>query len=156
MSCATNNKDSTKRPNRTQKMKDSNQVYVWKTLLDNPNMFCWLPSSMKNVEPGDINLKDAIFQDVPIVPEIKDNEFVLANMIENAKKVNEKILRKKIKDGVDVVSSDDPKKYKLVKQFLSTQNVILYGGAAIYQKNTKFTKELLFLIMMCTRQILGK
>jgi hypothetical protein len=120
-----------KKPALTRTMKEKDQVYIWKTLRDNPNLFCWVPASMRTVEPGDISLEDINIQDIPPLQEPKSEDIILAEMQERAEKVTEMVLRKKVKDGTDPVSSDHPAKYKFVREFLSTLKVILYGGAAI-------------------------
>jgi hypothetical protein len=130
MSCSSASYDKTKRPPRTQRMTEKDQVYLWKTVRDNPNLFCWLPASLKGSEPGDITVEEASIQDIPPVPESRGGTS-LEEMIEHAEKISDKILRRKFEDGSDLASSDYPGKYKLVKKFLTTRKVILYGGAAI-------------------------
>jgi hypothetical protein len=131
MSCPSARNDRTRKPPRTEKMKDNNQTYVWKSIKDNPNMYCWLPASLRDAEPGEISLSDINTQDIPPVSEPKDDDAILAESIERASTRMENILRKKVKDGTDPVSSDHPEKYRHVKKFLGSRDVILYGGAAI-------------------------
>ena len=64
--------DPDKRPTLT---KDQNKVYIWKSIKNNPNLYCWIPVSKKNVIPESLDFKDLSVQDIPIPPNFdKDME----------------------------------------------------------------------------------
>jgi hypothetical protein len=125
--------DKNNKPIITQKMKALNKTLVWKTITNNPNIYCWLPVSKKNVLPSTITLSEANIQDIPPPHRGTDEEFAykideLSNLAEETRN---KLLLKKLKEGRTIVSADDPKKYTIVKQFIKDKKLKLYGGAAI-------------------------
>ena len=128
MSCPKKRSDSKKRPRPTPEMREKDQVYLWKTIRHNPNLYCWIPASKRTVNPQLLSPKEVRVLDIP-PPNMK------SDALEKATKVAEKVVQqrysKKAQEGEDIISYDDPKKYKVVKQFVKDRNLIMYGGVAI-------------------------
>lgn len=120
--------DVEKRPNLTESMRKKDQVYIWKMIKNNPNLYCWIPIKNKYVVTEGISLEDVKIVNIP--PPAENNES-LQKATEFADKARKKYLSKKLKDGTDVVSYDDSKKYIVVKKFIKDKGLILYGGLAI-------------------------
>lgn len=131
MPCSKNRSEKTKRPDPTPAMERKNQVYAWKSIKSNPNMYCWMPMSKKNVSVEDISLNDIHLQDIPPPPSPPNFDEIVGKMADDAEKMREKRTKRNLKEGKDIVSHDDPKKYKIVKKFIADKGLKLYGGASI-------------------------
>jgi hypothetical protein len=119
------------KPSLSKKMRDKNLVYVWKSIKNNPNLYCWIPVSKKNVISDTLSLKDIYVHDIPPPPKSKNYEEIVNKMSENAQKIKNIKLEHKNETENDKVSVDDPNKYKIVKQFIKDKGLKVYGGAAI-------------------------
>lgn len=144
MSCSKSRQSFENKPKRTKDMKKNNKDYVWREVIGNPNLFCWIPTSLKNVKPLDRDLDQVNIQDIPPPPQ--DNfEDVIALLAEEAEfNRQRKNLRELMLPGVDdekLVSVDDPKKYPIVREFIKNKGLKVYGGAAI---NAHLPKEAKF------------
>ncbi len=131
MSCRKNRNDMNKKPAITDTMKNKKQVYVWRTIKNNPNLYCWVPTSGKNVNFSNVSIDKIKIQDIPPAPIPNNYEERVRDLMSKAETIKEKKLLKSLRAGVDKISSDDPKKYKIVKQFIIDNELKLYGGAAI-------------------------
>jgi hypothetical protein len=137
--CSLDNK-----PKLTKEMRNKKLVYIWKSIKNNPNLYCWIPVAKKNVISDTLSLKDIYVHDIPPPPKSKNYEEIVNKMSANAQKIkNTKLEHKKETDN-DKVSVDDPKKYKIVKQFIKDKGLKVYGGAAINMylpREAKFYKS---------------
>jgi hypothetical protein len=117
--------------------------HVWKEVMGNPNLFCWMPSSQKNTNPLQTNIEKVNIQDIPPPP--KNFTDIITQIAEEAAKNKKedsiKRLRKKSVTEREKVSVDDPKKYPIVKNFISEKGLKVYGGIAI---NSYLPKEAKF------------
>lgn len=132
MSCPRKNQHFDKKPPKTPEMRKKGQVYVWKEILGNPNLYCWVPISKKNVLPTDIDIEEINVQDLPLPPHNDDDISEIATRTEQNKHADS--LRKLSNSDIkahDLVSVDDPEKYSIVKKFIQDNQRKLYGGAAI-------------------------
>jgi hypothetical protein len=132
MSCPTKNRIFNVQPEITETMKKKNQVYVWKEVMGNPNMYCWVPISKKLVNPMDLDVQEVNIQDIPPEPNFDD---IISQISERAERDKQNLLLKKL-DSPDVtekemVSVDNPDKYPIVKKFIKDRKLKVYGGAAI-------------------------
>jgi len=123
--------NSDKKPKVTRKMRSKNLVYVWKSIKNNPNLYCWIPVAKKNVISDNLSLEDIYIHDIPPPPKPKNFDAIVDKLAENAQRLNQKKLKTKKETDGDKVSVDDPKKYKLVKKFIKDNGLKVYGGAAI-------------------------
>lgn len=140
MTCPENRNNISEKPDPTDTMKRKNQVYVWGMIKNNPNLYCWIPKSNKNIETESIPLEQVKVLDIP--PPVTSN-IAIENVEKIAEKIRNRYMRKKLNDKIDVVSYDDPKKYKIVKKFIRDKGLIIYGGLAInasLPKNEKIYK----------------
>jgi hypothetical protein len=129
MSCPQKLNDVNNRPHPTQKMKNTSKVYLWKMLKNNPNVYCWIPTSKKNINPTSIKFSDvSSVQDIPIPRTPKNFEETVEKIVKHSEKTLQKRLKK---EGDQVVDIDDKSKYRIVKQFIKDKGLILYGGVAI-------------------------
>lgn len=110
-------------------------AHVWKEIKGNPNLYSWVPISKKQANLEDIKIEDINIQDIPPIDpvlEVEDLMFEISEKIENRKK---KVLLKKIHNesftNNELVSVDDPEKYKIVKDFIIRKGLKVYGGAGI-------------------------
>ena len=121
---------------------------IWTEIAQNPNMYCWVPLDMKmdmnlvmnvdNTSLDKINIQDipqpVEFQRSPIVdnskPE-KQHEVKIDTIVDDIIKQKNKILKKKFVSGKDVVSYNDPEKFKLIKEEIIKRGLKVYGGLAI-------------------------
>lgn len=60
-----------------------------------------------------------------------DSELSIEKAYELADKARNKYLRKRFNTKDDIISYDDPKKYRIVKKFIQDRGLILYGGISI-------------------------
>lgn len=125
MSCHGN--DINKKPKRTQNMIDNNKVFIWNNIKNNPNLYCWIPVSEKNVVTENIPFEKVSIQDIPLSKNIEN----FKNTVQKAEKHLEKIRQRNLRDGSDPISGDDKKKYKIVSQFIKDRQLVLYGGTVI-------------------------
>lgn len=135
MSCPKNRNDLSKKPKLTDTMRSKDQIYVWTMIKNNPNLYCWVPKSKKDFEQKGIPLDKVKVMDIPPPPVKKS---ALENTEVIATRARNRYLRKNLKEGKDVVSYDDPEKYKIVKKFIQEKGLIIYGGMAI---NASLPKE---------------
>ena len=135
MSCSKFRSDKNKPPKLSESMIKNNQTYIWKAIKDNPNIYCWIPSSSKKYNKSNIDLKTINVQEVTPAPIQKNYKKILSKIIENAEKFAYKKNLSKFEENPDdnenAVSFDDKKKYKIVEEFLKRKQRILYGGTAI-------------------------
>lgn len=141
--CPKSRSNSQKEPRLTEAMKKKKMTYIWKQLDKNTNLSCWIPVEKKDIPiteltEGDINVQDVpnIPSDVPDVP-----EEILLQHVKEAEQNKEKASKKKlknVKDEKELVSVDDPKKYKIVEKFIRKKGLKVYGGVAI---NAHLPKE---------------
>lgn len=134
MSCSKNHRDFYNKPKLTPDMIEKNKVYVWKEVMGNPNLYCWVPTSKKNVNVLDLNFEDVNMQDIPPVMDVPEYDDIIAQLAEQADDEKFKKLLQKIREDPqdkDLVSVDDPKKYAIVKEFIKRKKLKIYGGAAI-------------------------
>uniref|UniRef100_A0A6C0EMA3 Poly(A) polymerase catalytic subunit domain-containing protein n=1 Tax=viral metagenome TaxID=1070528 RepID=A0A6C0EMA3_9ZZZZ len=132
MSCSKNSRSFDKKPPLTAGMKKKGQTYVWKEVMGNPNLYCWIPVSKKTAHPLDLHIEEINIQDIPIPPHNEDIIAQLAEEAEHGKQIGG--LKKLSEPGAtlkDIVSVDDPQKYPVVKEFIRHKGLKLYGGAAI-------------------------
>lgn len=131
MSCPKKNRDFYKKPKRSGNMVRNDQVYIWKEVMGNPNLYCWMPASKKTVNPINVNLDEVNIQDIPPpYTEIDDDR--IAHIVEQVDKVkNKKLINKSDPDYKDLVSLDDPYKYPVVLEYIKDRGLKMYGGAAI-------------------------
>lgn len=118
-----------------------NTTYVWKEVYGNPNLYCWIPVSKKDIKPLDLDLEDVNIQDIPPPVEQEAFEDIIANIAEEAQHNKQKDALEKLKKSptdTDIVSVDEASKYKIVKQFIQKKGLKLYGGTAI---NSYLPKE---------------
>jgi len=123
MSCPESRKYFTKKPKNIR-----DKTYIWKTVKNNPNLYCWIPVSKKNVNIMDLNIDDVQIQDIPPPPDFKEQIEEVGNKAEELAKITR---LRKLEEGIDIVSADDPRKYPIVKNFIKKKGLKLYGGAAI-------------------------
>lgn len=126
MACPSSHRFRDKKPLDTDKV-----GYVWKEVASNPNLYCWIPINKKYLNTISEDQEGLSIQDIPLPPLPDNYDDVLENIGEQADIVKRKILLKNIKKGTDVVSGDDPRKYKIVRKFIISKGLKLYGGAAI-------------------------
>lgn len=132
MSCPSKYRDFSHKPKVTPEMKNKNYDYVWREVMGNPNLYCWVPVSLKNVKPLDLDIENVNIQDIPPPPD--NYEDIVAQLAEEAEDNRSKDVMRKLGYTSDenlIVSVDDPKKYKIVKKFIKDKGLKLYGGAAI-------------------------
>ena len=48
MSCPEKNRSFANKPNLTKTMRKKGMSYVWREVMGNPNLYCWIPASKKN------------------------------------------------------------------------------------------------------------
>ena len=128
MNCNPNEK-----PKITKKMRKKKFDYIWKEVNGNPNVYCWLPGKkfMKDITEDEISIQD-IPPPTNTIPD--DFEEILQNKSELAIKNKQRDLLKmkeQDKNPKLIVSVDDPRKYKVVKDFLIEKKRKIYGGLAI-------------------------
>jgi len=140
MSCPEKNRSFANKPNLTKTMRKKGMSYVWREVMGNPNLYCWIPAFKKN-NIENIDIEDINIQDIPpaVIPE--DFDDIIASIAEQA--VHEKhtsSLKKISKDKSPraLVSVDDPNKYPYVKDFIMAKGLKIYGGVAI---NSYLPKE---------------
>jgi hypothetical protein len=131
MSCTAKRSNLLDKPKVTPAMKKKNQTYVWDSIKKNPNMYCWIPKSKKNIVISKLSFDDVNLQDIPPAPIPKNSDKLIEEIIESSEKMVNKVAKQKFNSGNDMISFDDPKKYKIVRQFIIDKNLVLYGGAAI-------------------------
>ena len=135
MSCSLRRSSRNKKPTRTDHMKDTDKSYVWKSVKGNPNLYCWMPMSVSKKHVRGWDLNEANIQDIPPPPIIEDIDDRIDEIVEEAENVRKRKLLKRIKNkigsDIDVVSVDDPKKYKIIKNFIMEKGLKIYGGAAL-------------------------
>lgn len=113
-------------------------------IRDNPNLYGWIPKNKK----ADIDIEDINIQDIP-PPAVPDNYSDVITMIaEEVDKNKQRELLRRIRKNVDdttLVSVDDPKKYEIVRKFIKTRGLKVYGGIAINsylpEKDKIYSKE---------------
>jgi hypothetical protein len=131
MTCPKKRQNQNSNPLITSSMKKKKQIYSWKSIKSNPNIYCWIPTSKKNSIPESLSINDVNVQDVPQAPVGKNFKETIKELKTSAEKYTT-IQQKKIsKSGDDIVSYDDPAKYRIVRKFISDKGLKLYGGAAI-------------------------
>lgn len=135
MSCPSSRSNRRKKPTPTKAMKQKQYDYVWQEVNGNPNLYCWVPKSQKDlVKSGRLDPANVNIQDIPAIKVPKDFgkriEQLVGKLEDERKKRSRQILRGDHTDQ-DVVSHDVRDKYKIVKQFLQNTGRVIYGGAAI-------------------------
>lgn len=128
MSCPLRNRNRDKKPKGTK-----NTDYVWREVMGNPNLFCWMPISTKISNPMQTDIEKINIQDIP-APSKKFEETIIKiaeEAAQNKKEDSIKRLRKKSVSEREKVSVDDPKKYPIVKDFIAERGLKIYGGIAI-------------------------
>ena len=162
MSCAKNKSNKNIIPNISPSMRKNNKTYVWKNIgsppkeaaasrsptkkaaakqLFNPNKYCWVQVSNKYITSSIGN--DNIDAD-PRLPEPINADRDIERIQKNAEKIALLYNKKKFIEGSDVVSYNDPKKFRIVRDFIKKKGLILYGGFAInnyLSKNNKIYKR---------------
>lgn len=132
MSCPVKNRTFSDKPHETKDMIKKNQIYVWKEVQGNPNLYCWIPMSKKIAnEILDVNDQEINIQDIPAADNFQD---ILSNIVEDIEDEKHKYGLSELqttKDDDMLVSFDDPAKYNIVKAFIQDKGLKLYGGAAI-------------------------
>jgi len=123
MSCPKTRGNIDKKPSDTAK-----KTHVWSAIKSNPNLYCWIPVSKKNTPVESVDFDTVNVQDIPSPPGYKEAVEGISAMAEG---MAHKILLKKLKEGTDIVSADDPRKYHIVKDFIIKKGLKVYGGAAI-------------------------
>jgi hypothetical protein len=123
MSCSEKYSNFNKKPRSTE-----TSTYIWSEVKNNPNLYCWIPISKKKANLESINLDEVNIQDIPLSE--KYNEY-LNEASEKADDKLESVYIKNLNNETDLYSSDDPRKYPIVKQFIIDKGLKLYGGAAI-------------------------
>jgi hypothetical protein len=73
-------------------------------------------------------LDEVSIQDIPPPVGYKEGVEAISALAEGEAHTQ---LMKKLKDGTDIVSADDPRKYRIVKDFIVKKGLKLYGGAAL-------------------------
>ena len=131
MSCTKRNSNKNRKPILTSKMKELNQTYIWRNIKENPNIYCWLPSSKKNHVIETIDIKDVNIQNIPPIVDVTNNSEIMEKLQSNADKIINKMSKYSYKEKKNHVSYNDPVKYKIVKQFIKDKDRVLYGGKAI-------------------------
>ena len=104
------------------------KTHIWSLVKDHPNLYCWIPVSKKDVSLDQINLDEVSIQDIPPPPEYPEAIAAVGALAEGE---IDALRLKELKEGTDIVSADDPRKYPIVKQFIVDKGLKLYGGAAI-------------------------
>lgn len=137
MSCPKKRSDKNNKPKRTKYMIKRKIDYVWRELPKNPNIFCWIPMSKKQLavqnKLEDIPLDELSIQDIPEV-DLDKYEDEITDIAEETLKNKYREGLKKLQNNPttrDLVSVDDPKKYKIVKDFIMQKGRKIYGGTAI-------------------------
>lgn len=101
----------------------------------NPNLYYWIPSPFKNLNPDEIDIADINIQDIPPPVIHEDFEEAVSHLAETAVKNKQlegiKKIRKKNRTDEDLVSVDERKKYDIVRKFINKRKLKLYGGTAI-------------------------
>lgn len=134
MSCSDNYMNPDKKPKDTK-----TKTYIWKEVKDNPNLYCWIPVDRKKVNIDYDPDETILFQDIPPVS--------LERITEHSKEIiknREEVLLKKLLEGKDSFSIDDPRKYKITKKFIKQKGLKVYGGYALNEqlpKNLKIYSE---------------
>jgi len=123
MSCPESHRYFEKKPQNTR-----TKTYIWREGQNNPNLYCWIPAAKKNVNVLKLNLDTVKVQDIPPPPDFVEH---LEEISERAEDLADSARLRKLEEGTDVVSSDDPSKYPVVKDFIKRKGLKLYGGAAI-------------------------
>lgn len=135
MSCPKNRSDRSKRPVRTQDMRERRQTYVWKAVKENPNLYCWMPASLRKNVVETVAIEDVNIQDIPPAPYPKDYNEIVRKLADNAKETMETVLREEYKknpsDPRAQVMYDDKQKYAITKDFIKERDRVLYGGTAM-------------------------
>lgn len=132
MSCPLKNRDKNKKPGVD---------YVWKEIMGNPNLYCWVPISEKISNPLQTDIEKINIQDIPPVPNFPD---IITKLAEEASKNKREDSLKRLGAKASLyekVSVDDPKKYPIVKKFIKERGLKVYGGIAI---NSYLPKEAQF------------
>jgi hypothetical protein len=138
------NCDSENRPRPTNRMKKQGFKYIWKKVKDNPNLFCWVPTENKNIDPEKWNVDNLNLQDVPDVVLSDEYKNKLEKVAKEAILYKKKSLLERLltdKSDRTIVSVDSPDKYKIVEKFLRETGLKIYGGTAInyyMPENEKF------------------
>lgn len=132
MSCPISRSNHLQKPVITKSMKKQNIDYVWKEIDGNPNLYCWVPVSKKNLNIREIDLNDLNIQDIPTPPyDYEDiiGGIALESIMSKDKELQE--INKKSPTITTLVSVDDSKKYSIVKEFIKKKGLKVYGGIAI-------------------------
>jgi hypothetical protein len=140
MNCNEKNRIFSNKPKRTNDMINKDQVYVWKEVMGNPNLYCWIPVS-KQLTNSIVDIEEMNIQDIPQPPVPKNYEDIVAQFAEEALDRQRKLSVLKVKKEPSdeaIVSIDEVAKYKIVKEFIQKKGLKLYGGAAI---NSYLPKE---------------
>jgi hypothetical protein len=108
---------------------------IWKNLDENPNLSCWIPIEKKDIPITELSKEDINVQDVPSPSNVPGpSEETLLQHVKEAEQNKENASKKKLKnvqDEKELVSVDDPKKYKIVEKFIRKKGLKVYGGMAI-------------------------
>jgi hypothetical protein len=132
MSCASKNSSPDIKPKRTSTMVEKGHVWVWKEVMGNPNLYCWVPVSKDIVNSKGVDVNNVNIQDIPPPPNYEDIIAQLALESENTKqKQSLKKLQSPTVSDVALVSVDDPDKYTHIKNFIQRKGLKVYGGVAI-------------------------
>ena len=138
MSCPVENRNKDKKPIETQ-----DTDYVWQEVMGNPNLFCWIPISKKINNPLNTDIEKVNIQDIPPPP--KNFTERISKIAEEASQNKKEDLMKRLRKNTvtlqEKVSVDNPKKYPIVKNFISERGLKVYGGIAI---NSYLPKEAKF------------
>lgn len=113
------------------KSKPENSDHVWKEIMVNPGMFCWVPISNKTTNPLRTDIEKINVQDVPPPKNFTD---IITQIAEEATSNKKKDSLKRLGNKArlrDIVSVDDPKKYPIVRDFIYKRGLKVYGGVAI-------------------------
>jgi Poly(A) polymerase catalytic subunit len=133
MSCPKKNSSLLHKPKKTLDMKIKNMDYIWKEVMGNPNLYCWIPENKKNILPINLHISDVSIQDIPPIPgeDWEKKVEIFAEEADKNKKFEALNKLEREKNDKTLVSTDDPRKYLIVKNFIIKKGLKLYGGTAI-------------------------
>lgn len=121
-----------------EKPKDTkSKTYIWSEIKNNPNLYCWIPISKKDVNTSEINLDTVNIQDIPY-PSLTEYDKKLQDISSKLISIANKKYTEYLEKGIDLISADDPKKYSIVRNFIKEKKLKVYGGTAI---NSYLPKE---------------
>ena len=128
MSCSSSKSNKDIIPKKTDYMKTHDKKYVWKNIDSNPNKYCWVPVSSKYIS-SKIPIEQ--IDNIPTASENPNADADISKIQKNAENIIRLYNKKSHTQGVDKVSYNDPKKFKIVRDFIKRKGLILYGGFAI-------------------------